>query len=576
MESKSKQVNIKLSNKYNVFNYKELSKTIKEIKDTHFKDETETEIEIFYLKRITKERILINIFINKKNFVIFYELFFTNQELRKQHRNDIPSILLDEIFENFKLIKKCKFHSDNLNKCGEYTLKYISQSKSLTHLELNNIKLEVANLRKNEQISMNLFKKLNNLSLNIMVENFEDDLSYLLNTLITNNSKVVNLVIYYDKEINPDNLKQIKGNLKKVKSSLNEIKINFVNMNVKAKQILTESELDLIPSMLCECFLPDYIEINYFDIMNSTNSKINEDVYLFKHSKLVYPKKIFCLLNSLKFSFKNKLDHKIFESVVKCLDNKIFNIKTNHLQLMLPQGKDLKAFKFIFNLLQDYESIIVRKVKYEDIFKQITTKPKSDNQITAKIKLKENDLNTFSKILARIEGNNIVFLPNGNVISIGGKFNLIYNKQEYKLALNTIIEVDKNCRNLKILTHTDNYFLSHFNASCDIFDKDRIIVVGGMSIAELFPNFNNTPIYLIDTAKYSIERVMPSNKLSPGIVFSANLEVVDSERIKLTGGFLVSDYSGGINILGKETNDSKVVKNEKTFIFDFKKGEWIL
>jgi hypothetical protein len=565
----------RLKSKYNVFNYKDLAKAIAEIKETHFKNTNSFNIEVFYLKRISKERIIINLIINGNSLVIYYELFFTKQDLRKQHRQDIPGILIDELAETFKPMKSLSFNSDNLNKSGNYTMKYLSQN-DLSGLQLNNYIISLENFKNNKDYISKVSQKASSLVLTFHISTLEDNLSLLLGNLVSPSCRDIVLYVYYDGDIDLNKLVLLDE--KKQVFKLNELKVYLVNTNLESKRLLTEPELYVIPLMFTSCFLPEYLEVNYIDIMNSDNSKLEKGVSLFKYTKFTYTKRLFVLLNSLKLSFNRKntvnLTYNILKSIVKFADieDKQFEVKTNYLQLVLPKDK-VKPFKFIFNLLQDYESILVRKTKYEELFKMVTTKPTDDDQIINKIRLKENDLGTVSKILTRIEGNTLLFLQNGTMLSIGGNFKLIYSGNEYKVALNTIIEIDRSFSNLKIITHSDKYFLSHFNAAGEIY-KGKILIVGGMSIAELLPNFASTPIYLIDTTKYTVERVMPGGKTSPGVVFSHVLDITDN-GFKVSEGFLLANYSGGINILNKQPEEVKIVKNEKVFIFDFNKNDWI-
>ena len=100
--------------------------------------------------------------------------------------------------------------------------------------------------------------------------------------------------------------------------------------------------------------------------------------------------------------------------------------------------------------------------RYEEIFEMITLKSQSDNtELVNIVKLKKYDLNSISKIFSKIDGNCFLFLKDGREISIGGKFKKIINKVEYSLAMNTIIEINKNYSRLKIVTFDDKYFLSN-------------------------------------------------------------------------------------------------------------------
>jgi hypothetical protein len=613
------------------FNMRELAKQLENIRMKNFsKDTPKFDIEIFYFKRLSKEKTIIFLNINRNNnFVIHYEYLFINKENKKQHRRELAGNFVEEIIEKFQPINKIKMFSDNYNVSGNYTIKHlVNDNHSIRVLELNNYVINVKNLNNNKMSENFQFlekfyplsnNRLENISLNFNFNgkyDFFENFYYILKNLISNITKSVNLIIYYDNDLDflkyNNNSNEINNNNNNFKytgiitgNNLAEFKIYFINTNLKSKKLLTQEEMQIIPKEILFKFLPEFCEINFVEIMNKENSKLENDIAIFKFTKIIYNKRFYSILNSLKNVFhsnkKNVIDtrllnyeknNKILKNIINLINLEIFEIKTHHLQIKISTTSTHKSpllnpTKFLFNLIQDYESVLVRKIKYEDIYHMITTKPKVSNNFNDNdspyikniIKLKNYDLNSISKILSKIDGNNLLLLNDGRKFSIGGKFKTIISNTEYLLAINTIIEINKSFSRIKIFTYSDNYFLSHFHAAAEVYDENNIYVVGGMSTQELLPNFVYTPIYKIDTRDYKIERIVPNGGKSSGVIFNHKLKIYhDNSKLnylEISDGFIIENYTGGINIINSDVKaEAKVEKNTKFSIFDLNTKKW--
>jgi hypothetical protein len=205
---------------------------------------------------------------------------------------------------------------------------------------------------------------------------------------------------------------------------------------------------------------------------------------------------------------------------------------------MIQDSNTMDSKKFLFNLINDYESLLKRKVKYEEIYNLITVKTDKDEPNVTNIKLKNFDLNSFSKILNKIDSNFTQVLQDGTYISIGGKFKKIVNKLEYLKALNTIIISNRNFSELKIVTFNDRCFMAHFSSAAQILDEENLLVVGGMSQQELIPNYAETPIYRVNYKNFAVKRILPSkeNIFVPGIIFNHQINISGS-IVEVYGGF---------------------------------------
>lgn len=615
---------------YICFNFRQLAKHVEFIRKNNFSDNNHQKlfiIDIFFFKRISKEKTIIQLLINEKVFLINYEYIGLSRQIMKNQKKDLPGNLIDELIENFQPLLKLNFFSDNLNFAGNYTTKHIvNNCKILNGINLYNIlfkfnsKEEEKNLNQinsnnlyqlDENLNyLNKFKDKYNLHDTYFTflfdeknskENFFKNFKLIFDNIIHKNSKNIHIKIYHedyiDFNIDLDTIFQ-KNKFSSISYDLSELKLTFINTNTKSEKIISFDDLKILALNILFKFTPEFFELNIFEILNSKNSKIAEEISILKVSKIMYTKRFFCIINSLKNNFigkrnlNYKMNHNILNNIINFLNLKfddIFETKTNHLQLILPKENHNKKFnsnKFLFNLEQDYESLLERKIKYENIFSMITTKPELENEICSIniIKIKKFDLNSISKILSKIEGNNFLVFNDSRKVSIGGKFNKVINGLQYSQALNTIIEINKNFSKIKIMTFNDNYFLSCFNSSAGVLydhnkNEEFIIQVGGISIQELLPNFAYTPIYKINTKNFEITKLIPSdeNKILPGVIFSHKMKIIENKILEITEGYVIKNYSGGLNILqkqGTEYEQPKVEQNNKIFLYDLETFIW--
>jgi len=611
-------------------------------------------IHIFFFKRISKEKTIIFLNVNNHQFLIHYEFIFLSKDSKKRQRRELPGNLVEEIVEKFQPLKKMKFYSDNLNYSGNYTLKHLindCKNYSLVDLELRNylicvygdasgefLKTDsyninsdnyISNLQKNE--NFNFIKKISgiraeNISLafkfnkgeelnmnsektNVNVNSFNNknyhlnNLFFVFQNLITTHIRNLNLTFYMDDYLDLDSkiyeeqFHKINNSFKnKSEIDLINFKVTLINTNFNSKRILyTEKEFYLLPKLILYSLTPEFLEFNYIEIMNSLNSNLEKDVVIFKFTKVIYTKRFYCILNSLKNLFKystNNLNHRSNIKILKTISNflnlteeEIFETKTHHLRIMLNLDKIKSQTKFMFNLVEDYLSILERKIKYEEIFQMITSKSvdngeeSRENPVKNVIKLRPYDLNTVSKILSKIQANNFLVLKDYRIISIGGKFIKVIKDVEYSIALNTIIEINKNFSRMRVYSYDDNHFLSSFNSAAEIYDEENIIQVGGLSVKELLPNFAYTPIYKINVKSFKIERILPRNdSFLPGVIFNHKLSVShDKNFLKVSEGSVIKNYTGGLNVMNVANNkqpDIKIEDNVNIYVFDMTKKLW--
>lgn len=576
------------------FNMMQLSKQLKLIKKIYFdfhKINFEYNIKIFYVKKINKKRVIIFLLVNEKRFTINYDFLYVSNDQVKIQKQELCGNIIEEIIECFQPIKSFKFYSDSLNICGKYTTKHIiNDCKKVEFLELNNVLFSL----NNENI--NLFKnykelRMKDLSLHFQFskdDSFMEKFNFILENLTNKNINKIDFTIHHDDKFDLTDCNLININNISTVLDIIDFKLNLINTNIKTEYLIKSDELNKFLMRIFLKYSPEFMDISTVEILNSNNSNLNENISIFKYSKIIYTKSFYCLLNSLKNKFKKdkafsiNQNYKILQKIIENLNLKsedIFEIKTYHLQLMLPNEKSskFKPIKFLFNLVNDFEGMLSKKIKYEEIYKHITTKPTQDELIKKEsVQLKKFDLNSISKILAKIEGNNLISLKDGRKLSIGGKFKKTIKGVEYSQALNTIIEISKNFAKLNIYTFNDNYFLSHFNAASICIDEEFILNIGGLSIEELLPNFAETPVYKINTKDLTIERVQlsESNTLIPGVIFSHKLDRVSDNLIEIKDGFVIQNYTGGLQLIKKENVEPKVEMNSKRFVFNFDKNLW--
>jgi hypothetical protein len=607
----SNNSNCPLVREFLISNLRQLSITLKNLAKDNKKNDSKFSLEIFCFKKITKLQCIIIIYINESPYKIVYEYLGASKDSLKKLKKELIGNFMEEVIENFEPLESLIFHSDNRNNAGLYTMKYLIKNyKILKHLNLENIffpmdeKIKIdSNLINNESIlHYSNLKSLDNLqvlSLNFIQssqnENFMDKFYTVLNSCFTIKTlKKINFKFFSDTwEINFPQISE--KSIIKLKSvfpifQFDEIKISFVNTNLLSKNSFKQSDLLAISIFFFENLIPEFLELNFVDILSNKNSEIEEKLKIFRYSKLIYSKKFFCILNSFRnFLIEKKYSKvlnisnfsKIQNSLNKFLylkPEEIFEIKTNHLQIMIPEIQTVNSKKFLFNLINDYESILKRKIKYEEIYNLITVKTENDEPKLTNIKLKQFDLNTFSKILNKIDANSTLVLQDGTFISIGGKFKKITNQGEYLKAINTIIIANRNFSELKIITFNDRILMSHFSSAAQIIDEENLLLVGGMSQQELIPNFVDTPIYKLNFKNFNVKRILPSkeNKLIPGLIFNHQINIT-GKLMEVYGGMVVKNYKGGLNILEDHIIETpKIEVNNNIFVFDLEKLLWTM
>lgn len=564
-------------------NLREFAKIFQTIRKDHFSTSEEKgfKVNILYFKRLSKDKIISTISVNEIKFTVSHDFIFIKSENKKLQRREFCGHLVEEIIANFQPLSGLIFHSDNLNISGLYTLKHLATDKHMLNtLQLNNYNIALNNTEDWDYLSKLTASDNISLSFNLG-KDLNDKFGKMLNIIMNKRAGNLKVVIYHENENPTINLNNLGVKFNKL--SLDDIRLYLINYNVSSQKLITNEEILQFANGLLFGKFPDFLELNFVEIMNSKNSKVEDGVNLFKFTKIKYTKLFFTVLNSIKMAFKDKLNEKILRTMLahsNFNDDKVYEVQSQYLKICFPLNKTKPNFlKFIYNLVQDYESILQRKLKYEDIYKIITTKPKEEgvDMIKTLVKLRSYDLNSYSKIMSKIDGNNLLTLDNGTVVSIGGQLKIKINQSEYSIGLNAIIEVNKTYSRIKIYTYKDNYFLSHFHAAATVTKDGSIIVVGGMSIPELFPNFKSTPLYKIDPKSYQIERILPDFKKSqayPGVIFNHRV-IVLGKSILVSDGFVVNNYKGGLNLITTDLSEEpSVKKNEFVFIYDVEENVW--
>ena len=189
--------------------------------------------------------------------------------------------------------------------------------------------------------------------------------------------------------------------------------------------------------------------------------------------------------------------------------------------------------------------------------------------------MKENDLAFISRIISKIEGYQKIILRNGDMIIIGGRIKLYVNEKESLFALNTIISLDLFHSKMKIYCYRDSSFIPHFNAAAGRQSEYKIIVVGGISVSSLLENFKFTPIFVINTKDFSIERILTDSFYYPGIIFNHKL-FLSNDRLTISEGFTMTNVDQ-LNVIKQSQKQlSNVVRNTSIYEFDTNKKYWKL
>lgn len=398
-----------------------------------------------------------------------------------------------------------------------------------------------------------------------------------------------------------------------------------------------QNSVNLCTQIFC-LLTPNLLEAHFYEIYSPTiteksgvnsNSTVSTTCNLFKSVVINFSPKFFSFLNSFKLYLKriknasNKNDNKQglvfnFNSsyraiITHCLKmfSDVFTYKDNFLQLNLNNVD--KPSRFITNLINDYNSILVRKVTYENLFKELITKPKKEIEeiITSNTDLTREftsplikyDINTASKLLQKIQGNSIIFTPDGKLVSVGGYFKHLFDTKKLLLPFNALIIFTETLNKISILTFHENYFLTQFYSNALVnnriqkcfdyleYSKDyEIIVTGGTSSSELISNFVETPVYSINfysnkgknESKISIKRLddFGGNSFQDQrkLLFKHDSKIDSSNKyILLYGGLTSTCVSKGISIFEKVDNDinnTLVSVNTEQLVFEFESKRW--
>ncbi len=209
-----------------------------------------------------------------------------------------------------------------------------------------------------------------------------------------------------------------------------------------------------------------------------------------------------------------------------------------------------------------------------DVKLVLTLATETDVICSPTINLRENDLTFVSKIINKIEGFQKVCLKNGDILIIGGRIRIFVDNKESLFSLNTVIKTNINYNEIRIHCYRDSYFIPHFNASADLLNDDKIVVVGGISVPSLLENFKFTPIFIIDLTDFSVNRLLPENSIYfPGIIFNHKL-LLSKEKLIISEGFTITNVNQ-LNVLKEnDKNQSDVQRNSSTFEYNFEKKCW--
>lgn len=296
------------------FNLRELSKEIKRIRSTFGKkDDLMFKILIFYFKRLSKDKITAQVYINDIRFNIILEFIYFKSESKKLEQREYCGNLIEEIISNFNPISELRFYSDNLNNSGKYTIKHlVLDDNKINTLELNNYLFDISNLNKEQKEYIEKFKnlKINNYNLHFKLGSFISDFSYVLNNLINIFTTNFSSTIYYDNTIDFSQISNNFLNFYHRNNTIDDFKFYLINTNLNCSKILDKEEFTLLPRLLLEHTFPEYLEFNYVEIMTSDNSKVEKDVSIFRITKVKYTKNFFCILNSIKHAFSGRKNKK--------------------------------------------------------------------------------------------------------------------------------------------------------------------------------------------------------------------------------------------------------------------------
>jgi len=506
--------------------------------------------EMINYKFTNKNLFLDNLFFNidsenEKKYLrsLFEQINSSNQENFRPHSDtfEIMNIKANSFFNELKMNFYIQEEEDLLAFFEEIILNLINSADFFpANIKINNQKS--ISYSKNEKMAIFEFlkyPKIKKINLSFYF-NFDKLLQIQEDRINSNDSEenlFSNLVNKLEEKVNKC------LNNKKSFLFIQRISLEFINTNPSTKVISDGNNIaaNNLAYFFLLNFIPNFLEIKIVEIINKNNSTLSDNQALFKFNKTTLSKEFLSLFNKIKqanliintdnekrknfqkifFSFiesskiKNeKTDSSdnpklfaLFANDLKYLQINLEILKKNKEKIIKPQENSnlhnqsnksikqleidqnfIKDAKIIFQLKENFENILIRKIKSENLYKIITEKPllnKASEQNLSELEKLENiihlkpyDLITLSDIFSKLEGNKILFLKDGRKISIGGKFNLTIYGKSFQIILNTIIEISADYSSLRIFTFNENYFLPMFNFAAEKLDLFNLLKDG--------------------------------------------------------------------------------------------------
>lgn len=640
MEKEQKEVDKSnkglIDNLYNPFddsnqfyNMLQISKRIKKIVNEVFgflesKVETEVKVKVSLFKKLSKQHILAHIQFKLTSikldlsFVLTFNSSQLQPETAKSERKAFASNLLEDLFESFvsieqsKLITSIEVLADSYFYSGNYLV--VCLQKLIDYHHTSNVSL-LGMIFKHEQLE-NLKQVYRNVpNFTIYLDLTSSLLSYLAEWIEEISSKqsqkvTINIFAFFSvQSIEVDDKQHCQHTL--ACSSI-DLKITFLKVNLKPQNLqeeaFTKKSTHKICNFLAQKLVPDFLEGEFAEIFSRKDPDSNENqICLFKQIVLRYSKKQFALVNSFKLYMKHRLlqlkntsDAPAYAILRRILvfnegeesfwetNDKYLQMMVNNQNLPILEGKGF--MRYFSNLYSDFTSIFTRKVTYEAIFKILVAKPIDDNhKKETVIPLKSLDINSVSKILSKISGNSLLFLPDLTIVSIGGFFKHLYDDKKMILPFNAVITVSPKMSKMKITTFLDSVLMTHYFSAAiyrplrigESSSKSEIYLTGGCSNSELISNFADTPIYKLEISKLEVEvtRLDLNTSKRNKLVFKHNIKLgEDLSYILVYGGFLCDTIVKGLNVGSYQNNmENLVVKpNLSQEVFELESTKWYI
>lgn len=594
------------------FNMMKLSKSLKNILSLDFNFESPIKVYIDFFKKIYKNNVIARLILtNEKNQKVVLNYNYNTKDLTdKNERKNFAFNFMDDLID-ILLTKKVNVELLEVN--ADYYYK-IKNSKFLINSKCNRIIMRNSLL--DFDAAMELFKKSKTFKeLNIGVDIYKNsEISQIYNSLRFETLSNINICFYLNQTFNGLDLESLSKS-KDDEAKINNLKITFINsQSFFQNESFNKETIQIISSEIYDFLQPKYLEIKTVEIYPA-----KEGMSLFKVNKIYLSKKAFLLSNLINLSIKRVLkklkneDFKRLELIQKTISNNVlkmygsrFEIKDFPLPLKLNKEyfeKNPKFKRYISNLYMDFKSVMIRKETYETILFRMYN-INAEPEIS--LRLIKKDCNTMSKILQKIEGNNIMSLPDGKIVSIGGCLKMKGFKDNNSLndlaCINKILIFNEELSNLTIISPKINELLPHYNAKCfaivnkDVYkNKDfsssfRLILSGGISNSEYIQNFIGIPILQITLSKNSLsltnenelESMVKINKIEIGDIansclFSHKVYYDNENRsLVLYDGFLFNHQDNkGFQIMSLDPNPmstldkkSSVKENSQKYTVD--------